>query len=72
MPADMPLRELETVRTPAALAALCDDLRNAGRFALDTEFVGERTYLPRLCLVQIATAEFIALIDTLAVGSMDA
>ena len=66
-----PLRELETVRTPDALASLCDDLRKAGRFALDTEFVGERTYLPRLCLVQIATTEFIALVDTLAVGNMD-
>lgn len=66
-----PLRERETVRTPEALAALCADLKTAGRFALDTEFVGERTYLPRLCLVQIATTEFIALVDTIAVGNMD-
>jgi ribonuclease D len=71
MPPESPLRELETIRTSEALAALCADLRKAGRFALDTEFVGERTYLPRLCLVQIATTEFIALIDTLAVGTMD-
>lgn len=67
-----PLRELETVRTQESLAALCDDLKSAGRFALDTEFVGERTYLPRLCLVQIATTDFIVLIDSLAVGRMDA
>ena len=65
------LREMETIRTPEALAALCRDLEAAGRFALDTEFVGERTYLPRLCLVQVATTEFIALVDTLAVGAMD-
>ncbi len=71
MPPESSLRELETIRTSEALVALCDDLRKAGRFALDTEFVGERTYLPRLCLVQIATTEFIALIDTLAVGAMD-
>jgi len=61
-----PLRELETIRTPEALAELCRSLRAAGRFALDTEFVGERTYLPRLCFVQVATEEFIALVDTLA------
>ena len=61
-----PLRELETIRTPEALAELCQQLKAAGRFALDTEFVGERTYLPRLCFVQVATEEFIALIDTLA------
>ena len=66
-----PLRELETVRTPAGLADLCQQLKGAGRFALDTEFVGERTYLPRLCLVQVATTEFIALVDTLAVGAME-
>ncbi len=66
-----PLRELETVRTPEALTDLCQKLKEAGRFALDTEFVGERTYLPRLCLVQVATTEFIALVDTLAVGALD-
>jgi len=60
------LREMETIRTPDALAELCGSLRAAGRFALDTEFVGERTYLPRLCFVQVATEEFIALVDTLA------
>jgi len=66
-----PLRELETIRTPEALADLCLTLEAAGRFALDTEFVGERTYLPRLCLVQIATTEMIALIDTQAVTNLD-
>lgn len=65
-----PLRELETVKTPAALAELCDRLRAAGRFALDTEFVGERTYLPRLCFVQVATEEFIGLVDTLAFADL--
>jgi len=71
MPSE-PLRELETVRTPEALAALCRQLKEAGRFALDTEFVGERTYLPRLCLVQVATAEFIGLVDTIAVENLAA
>jgi len=71
MPPSQPLRELETIRSPEALAELCRTLQEAGRFALDTEFVGERTYLPRLCLVQIATPEVIALIDTLAVKNLD-
>jgi len=70
MPTPEPLRELETIRTPEALLELCQQLKQAGRFALDTEFVGERTYLPHLCLVQIATTEFIALIDTLAVKTL--
>ena len=66
-----PLQELPTIRTAEALDDLCRRLREAGRFALDTEFVGERTYLPRLCLVQIATTEFIALVDTLEIASMN-
>ena len=66
-----PLRELETVKTSDALAELCAQLRAAGRFALDTEFVGERTYLPRLCFVQVATEEFIGLVDTLAFATLD-
>ena len=60
--ADRPL-----VKTSDDLAALCADLRGAGRFALDTEFLGERTYVPKLCLIQVATSEFTALVDTLAV-----
>ena len=34
-----------------------------GRCAIDTEFVWERTYAPGLCLVQIATAERLAVVD---------
>jgi ribonuclease D len=37
------------------------------RYALDTEFHRERTYFPKLALVQIATDERLALIDPLAV-----
>lgn len=64
------LSERPIVRTDAELLALCEELRAAGRFALDTEFMGERTYLPNLCLVQVATTEFIALVDMLAVTDL--
>lgn len=63
--ADRPL-----VKTSADLQSLCADLRAAGRFALDTEFLGERTYVPKLCLIQVATTEFTALIDTLAIARL--
>ncbi len=65
------LVEREMVKTDAGLAALCDELRTVGRFALDTEFLGERSYVPKLCLVQIATPQFIALVDTVAVRDLD-
>lgn len=66
------LVEREIVRTDEGLAALCEELRAAQRFALDTEFLGERTYVPRLCLVQVATSTFIALVDTVAVRNLAA
>ena len=39
--------------------------RMAGRIGLDTEFMREKTYHARLCLVQVADAERIGLIDPL-------
>ena len=40
--------------------------RDAGRFALDFEFLWERTYKPIACLAQVATHDFVALIDPIA------
>lgn len=54
------------VDTAAGLAELVGHCRAAGRFAYDSEFIGELTYLPKLCLVQVATAERVALVDPLA------
>ena len=42
-------------------------LADEPRYALDTEFHGERTYWPRLALVQIAWPGGVALVDPLAV-----
>ncbi len=54
-----------------ALRKVCERLAGVERFALDTEFVGERTYVPVLELIQVATAEQVALIDCRAVLSLD-
>lgn len=48
------------------LDELLHALKAAGTFAYDSEFIGELTYLPRLCLIQAASATRIALIDPLA------
>jgi ribonuclease D len=49
-----------------ALGELIDHLRAIGRFAYDSEFIGELTYHPKLCVLQVASAERVALIDPLA------
>jgi ribonuclease D len=58
------------VATPGALAALAAEARAAGRLALDTEFVWERTYRPMLGVVQVATERACAIIDALAVKDL--
>jgi len=46
---------------------LVDELSGVSAYALDTEFHRERTYLPQLAVVQLATRDRIALVDALAV-----
>jgi ribonuclease D len=58
--------ELEQITTGSALGPLLDQARAEGTCAVDTEFVWERTYAPALCLVQMATAERLAVIDPLS------
>jgi ribonuclease D len=45
--------------------------RDEGRFALDLEFLWERTYRPLPCLAQIAVGERIAIVDPLAGGPLE-
>ncbi|MFZ1862915.1 MAG: HRDC domain-containing protein [Polyangiales bacterium] len=47
--------------------AFLEELRDADAYALDTEFHRERTYLPQLALLQLATRRRIALVDPLVV-----
>jgi ribonuclease D len=68
----MPEVAEQIVTTPDELAACCAFLAGCKRIGFDTEFVGEETYHPRLCLVQVATPEHLFLIDPLSVGPLEA
>ena len=57
----------QLITSDEALDALVDTLLSEPRYALDTEFHRERTYHPRLALVQVAWAGGSALLDPLAV-----
>jgi len=59
------------IDTPAALDALCARLKGSPWLAVDTEFMRERTYYPELCLVQVATGDTVACVDTIALPSLE-
>jgi ribonuclease D len=62
----------EIVAAPGELAACCAHLSRHPHFGFDTEFVGEDTYHPRLCLIQAAAPDRLFLIDPLSTGPLDA
>jgi len=62
----VPAGDAELIEDAAALEDLVEHLRSAGSFAYDTEFIGEASYWPKLCLIQVATPQRVAVIDAMA------
>jgi len=56
------------ITTTADLIAFCDKIKNQPFVAVDTEFMRETTYWPKLCLIQAAAPSAEANIDPLAEG----
>lgn len=54
----------------AGLGALCARVRDAARVALDTEFHAERTYSPRLMLLQLAFDDGAVIVDAIALPDL--
>ncbi len=50
---------------PAAFERAMDELATCPWFGFDTEFIGEKTFVPVLCLVQIVVEQHIYLVDAL-------
>lgn len=59
---------MRIIETTADLEILTQELASAPYLALDTEFMRDSTYWPKLCLIQIASTEIAAIIDPLAEG----
>ncbi len=62
--------EARIVTEPSEFRDLVAAMRAAGKVGFDTEFVGERTYFPRLCLIQLGTGTTSVAVDPLAVGDL--
>ena len=58
------------ISTPDGLSGLCERLRAHKVIAVDTEFLREKSYHPKLCLIQVATADEAAAIDPQAISDL--
>jgi ribonuclease D len=56
------------IETTADLKTLVSELKGAPYLALDTEFMRDQTYWPKLCLIQIAAPGVEAIVDPMAHG----
>ncbi len=59
---------MDLIKSNGELAEACARLAASPFIAVDTEFMREQTFWPRLCLIQIASEDTEVLIDSLAPG----
>jgi ribonuclease D len=59
---------MRIVETNEALSAFTTELGQAPYLALDTEFLRDQTYYPKLCLIQVAAPGVEGIVDPLAPG----
>ena len=65
-----PATKIQYIDTQQNLDAFCQQIITADWIALDTEFLREKTYYPKLCLLQIATTDVVACIDPIALDDL--
>ena len=58
------------IDTDTALKEFCQHLSTAEWLSVDTEFLRTDTFYPKLCLIQIATADKIACVDAIALTNL--
>jgi ribonuclease D len=66
------MHEVHWIEDQADFGRAMATLATATELALDTEFLRERTYFPRLCLLQLSAGAATWLIDTIAVKDLTA
>jgi ribonuclease D len=71
-PVPIPALPEHLVTDPSQFAACLEHIASSSVIGFDTEFVGEDSYRPELCLIQVATPEQLFVIDPFEVGPLDA
>ncbi|MBM4208278.1 MAG: ribonuclease D [Gammaproteobacteria bacterium] len=62
---------IQYIKSSQQLTGLCEQINAAKWVALDTEFLREKTYYPKFCLLQIATPEWVACVDPIALPNLE-
>ena len=62
------MNDITVITQSAQLSEYCSDWRKAAYVTVDTEFMREHTYWPKLCLVQVGGPDESVVIDPLAEG----
>ncbi len=65
------MTNIHIVEDTDTLESACKRLSEDDCFAIDTEFMREKTYAPILCLIQVASRNFNCCIDPLSIDSLD-
>ncbi|MBC8203290.1 MAG: HRDC domain-containing protein [Planctomycetes bacterium] len=66
----VPTEEAQWIDTNDGVVAICEELKASKIFTFDTEFIGEDSYFAKTCLIQVGTAETVALIDPFAADNL--
>ena len=61
-------KDITILTTTDELTAFCDRAANVPYITIDTEFIRERTYYSKLCLIQISSGAEAVIVDPLAAG----
>jgi len=70
-PVKLPTLPEHLITDPSQLVGCLDHIARCPVIGFDTEFVGEQTYRPELCLLQVATPEHLYVIDPFHCGPLD-
>jgi ribonuclease D len=65
------MTNIKYIDTPEKLTELCAQIAKVSWLALDTEFLRETSYYPKFCLLQLATPDWTACVDPIALPKLD-
>ncbi|MBK8814109.1 MAG: ribonuclease D [Methylococcaceae bacterium] len=65
------MTDIQYINSDDQLNSLCRQIEETSWIALDTEFLREKTYYPKFCLLQIATPNWVVCVDPIALPKLD-